>query len=170
MKKILAIGIILLTICVSVSAVSADDGWSFNFSSSDSSNSDGGSVSVNNNNVKIQDISYTIPDGFKENKSAEVVGEDADQNTFPGAKISTVRFDKDNESIIIKVIFSDSKFDNSTYEPGNNTVAKTVANIEGYIADFNDGVSFDYIKDGKVVEIFAPDEKTLQSVIQSSEK
>ena len=40
-KKILMIGVFLIAIFISVSAVSADDGWSFSFSSSDSTNSDG---------------------------------------------------------------------------------------------------------------------------------
>lgn len=74
------IGVLLLAICVSVSAVSAeDDGFSFSFSSSDSSNSDGGSVQVENNVVTIQDLKFTIPDGFKENESAKKVGEEADR-------------------------------------------------------------------------------------------
>ena len=168
MKKLFAVGIILLAICISISAVSADDGFSFNFSSSDSSNSNGGSVEVNNNNVKIQDIQYTIPDGFKENQSAQIVGEDAEQDSFPGFKISSVRFDKGDDSIIIKVLFGDDKLDENTYTPGNDTVAKKVGDVDGYLAEFTDGISFNYIKDGKLIEIFAPDEKTLTSVLASS--
>ena len=47
-KKIYIIGIALIVLCVSLTAVSADDGWSFNFQSSESSNSNGGSVSFEN--------------------------------------------------------------------------------------------------------------------------
>ena len=53
MRKILIIGVLLLAICVSIGAVSADDGFSFNWSSSDSSNSDGGQISFDNGKLKI---------------------------------------------------------------------------------------------------------------------
>ena len=60
-KKILMIGVILLAICVSLGAVSADDGFSFSWSSSDSSSSDGGDISFDNGKLKLQGIELTIP-------------------------------------------------------------------------------------------------------------
>lgn len=67
-EKNIMIGVILLSICVSISAVSADDSWSFNFSSSERSNSEGGAFSFGSNNLlQIQGLNYTIPDGYKEN-------------------------------------------------------------------------------------------------------
>ena len=68
MRKILIIGVLLLAICVSIGAVSADDGFSFSGSSSDSSNSDGGQISFDNGKLKIQDIELNIPDGYKEKR------------------------------------------------------------------------------------------------------
>ena len=149
MKKIMIFGAILLTICISISAVSAFE-FSFDSSSSDSSNSNGGSVSLKDNELTIQDFKFIIPEGYKENKSAQILAEDADQNAFPGFKITTEQFDNGEDSIIIKVVFGDDKMD-------------------GYLSEYNDGVSFDYIEDGKLVEIFAPDEETLSTLLSSSE-
>lgn len=168
MKKILMIGAVLLAVCITISAVSADEGWSLNFSSSDESNSNGGSVKLDNNVLTIQDFKFTIPDGYKENESAKVVGEDADQDNFPGFKGSEDRFDKGDDSIIIKVMFGDTKMEDDKYTPGENYTAKEIADQDGWIKTFDDGVIFDYIEDGKLVQIFAPDENILSTLIQSS--
>ena len=160
------IGVILLAICVTISAVSADDGWSFNFSSSESSNSDGGSVTVENNKVNIQDIEFTIPDGYKEEESERIVGKEADQKSFPGAKISTVEFDKDKDSIIIKVVYADNEIKDSDYTPDDGAVEKQICNQKGYVHEHADGVSIDFVKDGKIVEVFAPDEQVLASLLK----
>lgn len=162
------VGVILLAICISISAVSADDGWSFNFSSSDSSNSNGGSVNIDNNKLTIQGLTFTIPDGYKEDESYRVVGEDANQSSFQGAKISTVKFVKENDSIIIKTVFGDQKYDKDGYTPDTNAVSKKIADEDGFFNTYNDGVSFTYFEDGKIVEIFAPDENVIQTLISSS--
>lgn len=85
MKKIMILGVILLAICLSISAASAYE-FNFDYSSSDSSNTDGGSISLENNELTIQDFKYIIPEGYKENESAKITGEDADQDSFPGFK------------------------------------------------------------------------------------
>ena len=166
MKKIMILGVILLAICLSISATSAYE-FNFDYSSSDSSNTDGGSISLENNELTIQDFKYIIPEGYKENESAKITGEDADQDSFPGFKISSERFDKGNDSIIIKVVFGEEEIDEEGYTPEEGAVAKDIGDIKGYLSEYNDGVSFDYIKDGKLVEIFAPDEKTLSSLLEA---
>lgn len=167
-RKFLLIGVLVLAVCVSISVVSADEGWSFNFGSSSSSesNSNGGDVNVENNHVKIQGFDFTIPDGYKENESARLVGNDTDQKTFPGFKISKVEFDKNNDKIIIKVVYGDEKMDEKSYTPANDTVAEKINDIDGHLAKYDDGVSFTYLKDGKLVEIFAPDQQTLSSLFK----
>ena len=168
MKKILMILAIAFAVIISVGAVSADDGWSFNWSSSSNSTSDGGQLDVNNNEVNIQDIKFVIPDEFKHNESADAVGEEAGDN-FPGCDISIVRFDNGDDSVIIKVVYGDIKFDKDSYTPSNESVAQKIDKIDGFFKEYDDGVSFDYCKDGKLVEIFAPNQETLAKVIQSSE-
>lgn len=171
MKKIMILGVILLSVCISLAAVSAaddDGGFSFNFSSSESSNSNGGEVSLNNNELTIQGIKYTIPEGFEENESAQKVGEDA-KDGFEGFQISNVEFNKGEQFIYIKVIFGGNGIDEDSYTPANDTVAKEVAGENGWFTQYNDSVSFDYIEDGKLIEIFAPDEKVLTDLIKSSQ-
>lgn len=167
MKKIIMIGVILLAVCLSISAASAFE-FNFDYSSSDSSNTDGGSISLENNELTIQDFKYLIPEGYKENESAKIVGEDADQDAFPGFKLSSERFDKGDDSIIIKVVFGDEEIDEEGYTPEDGAVAKDINDISGYLSEYDDGVSFDYIEDGKLIEIFAPDEETLSSLLESS--
>lgn len=171
-KKFLIVGVLLLAICVSIGAVSADDdddGWSFDFSSSDSSNSDGGSVQIKNNVVTIQGFKFTIPDGFKENESAKMVGEDLDDDSLPNCKESTVAFNKGDDRYLISVIYSDTEFDEDTYVPNNNTTAKEIADTDGWYQEYDGGVSFEYIEDGKLVHLFAPDKKGISSLIKSSD-
>ena len=168
MKKILMIGAILLAICISISAVNADDSWSFNFSSSESSNSEGGEFSLNNNQLQIQGLNYAVPDGYKENETYRSVGEDANLSSLPeDSKITCAEFIKGNDSIIIKIFFSNEKFEADQYTPADNAIEQKIGNQDGWIQKFDDRVIFDYVEDGKIVEIVAPDEKILESLIKS---
>ena len=172
MKKILIIGAILLAICISISAVSADDSWSFNFSSSESSNSEGGAFSLNtvNNLLQIQGLNYTIPEEYKENESFRAVGEDANLSSLPeNSKITCAEFINGNDSIIIKTFFHDQPFDEDGYTPAKNAVKKEIADQEGWLEEYEDGVTFDFVEDGKIVEIFAPDEKVLETILKSTD-
>ena len=128
MKKVLMIFAVLLAVCLTVCAVSADDSWSFNFSSSDSSNSNGGSMSFENGKLKLQDLEFTIPDGFEENQSAQKLAEDA--TDVKDAKFSVCQFIKDDKKIFVKLFF----FDNDEFTavtPIDNEVNKTMAGIDG---------------------------------------
>lgn len=165
-KKILMIGVILLAICISIGAVCADDSWSFNFGSSSESNSDGGDVSIENNHVEIQGLEFDIPDGFEENESARLVGNDTDQDSFPGFKISKVEFNKGDEFIVIKTIFGDEDLDEDGYTPAEDTVDQTINDVDGYLVEYEDGATFDYIQDGKLVEIVTSDKELLNDLVQ----
>lgn len=168
MKKILMVGVILLAICVSISAVSADDGWSFSWSSSDSSNSNGGDISFDNGKLKIQGIELTIPDGFKENKDEEKLA--VDTNDTNNAKYSACAFTNGDKDIITKVFFMDDKeFENLTSNGDGSSIDATMAGIKGifYPDKYDDQTpTFEYIKDGKIVEVNAPDNETIEAVIK----
>ena len=165
MRKVLLILAIVLAVTISIGAASADDSWNFDFSSS--SDSDGGQLDVNNNNVKIQGFEFVMPDGYTHNASSDKIGEDAGKN-FPGCKMSLVEFNKGDDSIVIKVVYGDTKFDNDTYEPVQGSVEKTIGGQKGHFEDNDEGLSFAYTKDGKLVDIFANDEQALNSVLQSA--
>ena len=168
MKKILMISAVLLAICLTVSAVSADNEWSFSFFSSDSSNSDGGQMSFENGKLKLQDFQFAIPDGYNENESARKLA--VDVNDTPDAKASMCQFIKDGKDIFIKVYFFPDDSDKElTITPGTAEVEKKISNIDGYYSDnkYNDSTpTFRYIKDGKLVEVNAPDDDTLTSIIK----
>lgn len=161
------IGVLLLAICVSLSAVSADDGWSFNFFSSDSSNSNGGEVSFEDGKLKLQGIELTIPDGYKENESAQKLAEDAED---VNGKFSSCSFLNGDKEIVTKVFFSDeSDFKNLTPEDDGSSVEKTIEGIEGIYFEnkYGDNTpTFEFVKDGKIVEVNAPDDATIEEVIK----
>lgn len=165
-KKILMIGVVLLAICLSVSAVSA---WEWSFSSSDSSNTDGGQISVDNGKLKIQDVELTLPSGFEENKTAEKLAQDSPD--FEDAKVSVAEFVKDGKSIVTRVIFYTNGDAFTSYTPNNpDAVNATMGGIEGtYIPDeWGDGTpTFCFIKDGKIVQVNAPDNATIESVLKA---
>lgn len=168
MKKILIAALIILAICISASAVSADDEWSLNWSSSESSNSDGGQISFNNGKLIMQGIELTIPEGYEENESAQKLAEDAPD--IEDAKYSACQFINDGKEIVVKVFFSDdAAFDNLTPKDDGSSVEKTMAGIAGiYFEDkYGDGTpTFEYVKDGKIVEVNAPDDETIETVIK----
>ena len=126
-------------------------------------------MQVENNVVTIQGFKFTIPDGFEENETNKKVGEEANQTSFPGFKESTVAFDKGDERYLITVIFGDTEIDNDSYEPAGNAATKELEGINGWYEEYDGGASFDYIEDGKLIHLFAPDEQSLVSLIQSSQ-
>lgn len=163
-KKILMIGVVLLAICISVGAVSA---WEWNFSSESSSNTDGGDMSLENGVLKLQGIEFKIPDGYKNNESAQVLGDDAPD--IPGAKFSALTFLKGEDKIITEVFYADGGIDefNSTSE---GAIDATMAGIKGtYIPDeIGDGhPTFKFIKDKKLVAVRAPDNATIESILKA---
>ena len=163
MKKIIMVLAILIAVGVSLTAVSADDSWSFNFSTDE--NSDGGSINFENGKLIIQDIELTIPDGFKMNESTKKLAEDAEDVE---AKYSACTFNKDDDEIVVQVFFDDVEFDNIT-AVNEDQINKTINNINGlYEANkFGDNTpTFTYIQDGKLVQINAPDDEILESIMK----
>ena len=162
------IGVFLLAVCITIGAVSADDGFSFNWSSSDSSNSDGGQISFDNGKLKIQDIELNIPDGYKENESAQKLAEKAED--LEDAKFSLCSFLNGDKEIVTKVFFSDEfNFNKLTPDDDGSSVEKTMAGIDGIYFEnkYGDGTpTFEFLKDGKIVEVNAPDDDTIEEVIK----
>ncbi|WP_405292810.1 hypothetical protein [Methanobrevibacter sp.] len=165
-KKIMFLGVLILTICISISVVSAE-GFEWSFSTSESSNSDGDAITFDNGKLVIQDIEFSIPDGYKEVDNEKVLGanldDDDDQGSLKGFKISADTFKKGNDIIVVKVVYSDTT--EGDYTPDDDAVTKTISNQEGWLTQDDGGVIFTYIKDKKIVEIVAPDEETVESVI-----
>lgn len=158
MKKVIIVLIALIAIGVSISAVSAEG---FNISFGSESNSNGGDISINNDKLSLQGVNFKIPDGFKENESARMVANAT--NAFgEGCKVTGTEFCKDNVNFIVKVFFAnDGKIENLT---GANP--KTIGGHEGFITEQGNRTIFDYGVDGKVVEINAPDQQTIESILK----
>lgn len=161
MKKILLVAIALFAICITVSAVSADEGWSFSFGSE--SNSDGGSININNNELKIQDEKFTIPEGYKEVEKERIVANNS--ALVEGAKVSTCVLQNGNSTIYVQVHFADGGVHNITGP--ENSVNKTIGGHNGFLSNESDGDSvFDFGVNDKLVEIIAPTEADIEAVLK----
>jgi hypothetical protein len=160
MKKIIIVLIALIAIGVSIGAVSAE-GFSFSFGSE--SNSDGGDLSLNNDKLSIQGVDFKVPEGFKENESARMVA-NATEAFGEKCKVSGSEFYNNDTNIIVNVFFAnDGKFDDLKV---NNATNKTIAGHEGFISEKEGRTLFDYLVDGKIVEINSPDQQTLESILK----
>lgn len=158
MKKIMIVLIALIAIGVSISAVSAEG---FNFSFGSESNTDGGDITIENDKLTIQGVEFKIPNGFKENETGRLLANQTEAFGEP-CKVSLTELTKDNTTIIVKTFFADDgKFENLT---GDNS--KTIAGHKGFLTQNEDNAIFDYIVDGKIVEIKAPTEADIESVIK----
>lgn len=125
-------------------------------------------MSFENGKLKIQDVELTIPDGFEENESAQKLAEDA--NDVENAKYSLCQFVKDGQEIVVKVFFFDNGNEFTNLTPASGEVEKNIAGVDGlYNPDkFGDNTpTFRYVKDGKVVEINAPNDDIISSIIKS---
>lgn len=65
---------------------------------------------------------------------------------------------------IVKVIYSDTTTGN--YTPPDNATDKTIGNQTGWFLEENSSANFIFIKDKKVVQILAPNEETIASIIK----
>lgn len=165
-KYLILVAVLIAVVGLTLGAVSAE-GWSFNFGSSSSSNSDGGQYEFTNGALKLQDLTFKIPDGYKENESAKKLAEPAVD--LENAKYSLAAFDKDGKQIIVKVFFSDDDKFTSLSGTNEGDVNKTVAGIDGVYNNqaFSDGsVEFKFLKDGKLADVIAQDDATLESILK----
>lgn len=124
-------------------------------------------MTFENGKLKIQDVELTIPDGFEENESAQKLAEDA--NDVENAKYSLCQFVKDGQEIVVKVFFFDNGNEFTNLTPASGEVEKNIAGVDGlYNPDkFGDNTpTFRYVKDGKVVEINAPNDDIISSIIK----
>lgn len=161
MRKILFVVLAIFAICITVSAVSADEGWSFSFGSE--SNSDGGSVEINNNDLKIQDEKFTIPEGFKEVEKERLVANES--AIVKGAKVTTCVLQKGNETILVEVHFADGGVENITGPEGSENV--TIGGHSGYLSTDDDNETvFDFGANSKLVEIIAPNQELIEAVLK----
>lgn len=161
MKKIIIVLIALIAIGVSIGAVSAE-GFSFSFGSE--SNSDGGDISINNDKLSLQGIDFKVPSGFKENESARMVA-NATEAFGEKCKVSGTEFYNNETNFIVQVFFADDGDFNDLKV--NNATNQTIAGHQGFVTEKEGRTLFDYVVDGKIVEINSPDQQTLESILKA---
>jgi len=160
--------IALVTLCLAVSAVSA---WEFSFGSSSSSSSsvstdgDVATVDYKDGVLKINDKQFKIPNGYTQDNNFTQTGVDANMSTIQGAKMTRAAFDSGNNTIIVKYVYVPNN--EITYNASANGETKTINGHTGAFKTQNDTtVVFTYGDNGKLIEINAPDEATLNEILK----
>lgn len=166
MNKILIVGLILIAMSATFSAIYADD-----FVSTTSN-----SMTFNNGDLTINDINFKIPDGFQEverdSDSSSDDGNDVDVEDIDGTPVDsemTAEFKNsagDKVEVTVGILANDKKIE--SINPANSE-QKTIAGKDGYlIKDMDDGkeeFKFEYLQDGKLVKIVAPSEDMISQII-----
>ena len=79
-----------------------------------------------------------------------------------GCKVSATEFYNNDTNIIVKVFFAnDGKIENLT---GANPIS--LAGQDGFLSEKYGRAIFDYGVDGKVIEINAPNQETIESLLK----
>lgn len=159
LKKLFIIGLVLLTLCGTLTAISAEGSVSF------SSSSSSGSITLNNGDLTINGAKLKIPDEFEEvEDQTKTVGDAADiDGTHVDSTASTV-YKKGNDQIEITV---GSKSNNQKINEINpaNAEKKKINSKDGYLIKGDNKVTFEYLDDGKLVKVVTPNEDLLNKVI-----
>lgn len=169
-RKIILLLIALLTVCLAVSAVSA---WEFSFggssssSSSVSSDGDVATVDYKDGVLKINDKEFKIPDGYTQDDNKTLTGGDANVTGVDGAKISSAKFTNGDKTITVKYIYLNNgeldKYTPTTSDAQNQTISAHA----GYLEKNTDGtITFTYLEEGKMIQIDAPDEATMNEILK----
>lgn len=165
MKKLLILGLILIAFSTTLTALSADEKVTSE------------SMTLVNNKLTINDINFTIPDGFEDvesdsdssglDENGEKEVEDID-GTPIDSKLSKEFKNSAGEKLEIEVGI---KANNEKIDKINlaNAEQKTIAGKEGFlIKEVDDGKNkykFEYLEDGKLVKIVANSEDVINQVI-----
>lgn len=165
MKKLLILGLILIAFSTTLTALSADEKVTSE------------SMTLVNNKLTINDINFTIPDGFEDVESdSDSSGLDEDgekevediDGTPIDSKLSKEFKNSAGEKLEIEVGI---KANNEKIDKINlaNAEQKTIAGKEGFlIKEVDDGKNkykFEYLEDGKLVKIVANSEDVINQVI-----
>ena len=165
MKKLLILALILIAFSTTLTALSADEKVTSE------------SMTLVNNKLTINDINFTIPDGFEDVESdSDSSGLDEDgekevediDGTPIDSKLSKEFKNSAGEKLEIEVGI---KANNEKIDKINlaNAEQKTIAGKEGFlIKEVDDGKNkykFEYLEDGKLVKIVANSEDVINQVI-----
>lgn len=151
MKKIMAILIVLVAVGISLGAVSAL----------------GDDVSFSDGKLTIKDFDFNIPDGYEMDDTQTQNGVDANLTGLSdGKQYAAIFTTDDGKEIIVKVVVSDT-ITITSYTPDGDYTEKTIAGKQGYLQTYagDNTPYFTYIDNGKLIQIWAPDESTIESII-----
>jgi len=169
-KKILILALILIALCASFTALSAE------------SKSVSGSKLLVDNKLTLNGVNFIIPDGYEETDSdsdnADMDNTDTDSNMEMGTEdIDGTAVDNAESSefknsagdkIEVKVGIKANNEKIQSINPAN-AEQKTIAGKEGYLIkgtnDGKDEFKFEYLQDGKIVKITASNEDIINSLI-----
>ena len=170
-KKILILGLILIAVSSTLTAISAESSFT-NIEQS---------KTLVNNQLTINDIHFTIPNGYEEIENdtditateidddgeTETETEDIDGTVVDGSTSSEFKNSAgDKIEIKVGIKANDQKIEKIAPV---NFEQKTIAGKDGYlIKELNDGkeqYKFEYLENGKLVKIVASSEDIISQII-----
>lgn len=113
-----------------------------------------------NGKLNLQGIDFTIPDGYKENESAQKLAEKADDPK--DAKYSVCSFINGDKEIITKVYFSDDTQYNSLTPEDGTSVEKTMAGIKEFTSKTNIMTTLQHSNSSKTVKSLKLTDRMMQ--------
>lgn len=121
-----------------------------------------GCAYASGNSVEISGVNFTVPEGFTEDVSEEVVNE-SDSDDGYNYIVSSKTFEDDDHLLLISVAtYEDNITDDIVKDIGDAT---TINNVTGYLEDMGFLAVFGYVQDGKVVVITADDADIIEEVL-----
>ena len=166
-NKIFIISIVLLVLVASMTVISAET--SFTSTST--------SKTLNNNELTMNNVKFLVPNGFEEvetdtDKTKTESDSEKDTTDIDGtvvdSKISSEFKNSAGDKIEMTVGIKANNQKIQSISPAN-AEQKTIKNKQGYLIKTTDDgknkVKFEYLDDGKLVKIEAPNEEMISQII-----
>lgn len=159
-KKIAIIIIAIIIIAIAVFLVV--NPFNISVTSSSSSTSSESSMVFSNGVLNIDGKEFKIPGGFDQLDNESEVGVDA-PSVAQGAKSTYGTFSNGTDEIVVKVFTGPSDFTELNVEGESKNV--TYGSFNGLLHQDEGLFLFDCIVDGKLIEIVAPSEDIISSIL-----
>lgn len=112
--------------------------------------------------VEIAGINFTVPEGFTEDVSDEIVNESGSDDGY-NYVTNSKSFESDGHFLLLSVAtYEDNITDDIIKDMGEKT---TIGNVTGYLGDMGFLALFSYIQDDNVVVITADDKDIIEEVL-----
>ena len=170
MKNKLEIILVLLMLTLSLSAVYSVDGTSLANVMSDKLkiSNDSSHMNMTDGKLILENVTFNIPDGFKEDKKSTQLDFYSDDPSFEGIRGSRCVFNNGDDHITYMVgysLTSDSLLSQVDLLEESEGIHKTIANKDGIFSEENGEYAFLYKTENGYVELLSNKEDLISHAI-----